>query len=93
MCALSLLDAALYLAGTKAAGADIHLARSTVDYDVYTLNVGRPGTLGLSIGVADQITGHGTLVANFTKLTHGIYTSLPTVSMIENQISNIAILA
>ena len=63
-------DAANDLAGTEATGANIHLLRPAVNDDVNALDVGRPATLGLAVGVADQIAGHDTFVADFTVLTH-----------------------
>ena len=63
-------DAANDLAAAEATGADIHLDRLAVYHDVHALNVGRPATLGLAIGVADGITGHDTLLADFTIFTH-----------------------
>jgi len=65
-----ILEAALNLAGTKAASANIHLTSSAVLHNGNTLNIGRPGALGLAVGMADQITGHSALVADFAELTH-----------------------
>ena len=65
-----LLEAALNLAGTKAASANVHLGDGTINYYADALNVGCPGMGGLSVGMAYAITGHNTLVANFTELTH-----------------------
>ena len=64
------LVAAANLAGTEAPRANIHLARSPVNDDMHALDVRRPAALGLTVGVADQIAGHDTLVADFTILTH-----------------------
>ena len=58
------------LTGTEAPGAHIHLRRLTVHDDMYGLDIRRPAALGLAIGVADQIAGHDTLIADFTELTH-----------------------
>lgn len=66
-------DAALDLAGTKAAGADIHPFCRAVDDDVDGLNVGRPTAPGLPVGMADQIAGHDAFVANLTKLGHAVH--------------------
>ena len=68
-----LLEAALNLAGTKAAGADIHPLRRAVDNDMDGLNVGRPAALGLPVGMADQIARHDAFVANLTKLGHAVH--------------------
>lgn len=73
MCALSLLDAALYLAGAKAAGANIHFPRGTVNDGMDGLNVGCPSPFGLPIGMAHQIAGHNALIANLTKLGHALH--------------------
>ncbi len=64
------LEAAFNLAGTKAASANAHLTRSTVNNNTNGLNVGSPSAPGLPVGVADQITGHHALLAYFAKLTH-----------------------
>ena len=64
------LVAAANLAGTEAPCANIHLHRLPANDDVHTLDVRRPAALGLTVGVADQIAGHDTLVADFTVLTH-----------------------
>ena len=65
-----LLHAADNLARTEATGADIHLARRAADHYVHLLHIGRPRALGLAVGVADKVSGHGALLAHFTKLTH-----------------------
>jgi hypothetical protein len=64
------LDAAVNLAGTEAPRANAHLARFPVYDDMHALDVRRPATLGLTVGVADQIAGHDTLFADFTVFTH-----------------------
>jgi hypothetical protein len=64
------LDAARNLAGTEATGANVHFGRLAVNDDMDGLNVRRPAALGLAVGVAHQITGHDTLVADFTVFTH-----------------------
>ena len=72
------LDAALNLAGTKAAGANIHLARRTINDVVDALYIGSPLTPGFTIGVTHLVAGHSALITDFAKLTHFPYTSLPT---------------
>ena len=64
------LEAAFNLAGTKAASANVHFTRRTVDNDTNGLNVGSPSAPGLPVGMADQITGHHSFIAYFAKLTH-----------------------
>lgn len=64
------LDAALNLAGTKATSADVHLAGGTINNNAYALNIGSPCMPGFPIGMTYPITGHHTLIANLTELTH-----------------------
>lgn len=64
------LDAARNLTGTEATGANVHLGRFAVNYDMHALNVWRPAALGLAVRVADQIAGHDTLFADFTIFSH-----------------------
>ena len=64
------LVATVNLAGTQAPRANIHLCRFPVNDNMHALDVRRPAALGLAVGVADQIAGHDTLVADFTVLTH-----------------------
>ena len=74
ICTESLLsEAALNLAGTKAASADIHLAHSAVYHRVHGLNVGSPCGPGLPVGMAYQIAAHNTLFAYFAVLTHALH--------------------
>jgi hypothetical protein len=65
--------ASLDLAGTQAASADAHLLDAAVDDDVHGLDIRRPAALGLAIGMADQIAGHGSFLADFTELTHSVH--------------------
>ena len=64
------LEAAFNLAGTKAASANVHFTRRTVDNNTNGLNVGSPSAPGLPVGMADQIAGHHSFIAYFAKLTH-----------------------
>ena len=53
------LDGPFNLVGTEASGTSVHMARSTVDNSLDTLDVGLPGTVGTSVGVGDSDTkGH-----------------------------------
>jgi hypothetical protein len=61
------------LAGTQAASADAHLLNASVNDDVHGLDIRRPAALGLAIGMADQIAGHGSFLADFTELTHSVH--------------------
>ena len=63
-------DAADDLAGTEATRANAHLLRLTVYDHMNGLDIRRPATLGLAIGMADIISGHLALIADFTELTH-----------------------
>ena len=60
-----------HIAAAQAAGADVHTLRRTVDHHADTLHVGRPGTVGLTVGVADVVAVQRTLFADLAKLTHG----------------------
>ncbi len=68
----SLLDAAGDLARTEATGADIHLARRTVNQHMHALHIRRPGALRLTVGMTHQIAGHGALFAYFAIFTHSV---------------------
>ena len=83
-----LLEAALNLAGTKAASANIHLAHSAVNHRVNGLNVGSPSGPGLSVGMAYQITAHNALLAYFAVLTHALHL-LTTVACVFTQTDSI----
>ena len=63
-------DATDDLAGTEAAGANIHLLRFAINDNMNALDVGRPAALGPAVGVAHEVTRHDTLFADFTILTH-----------------------
>ena len=60
------LDSALDLAGTEASGTSVHMARSTVDHSLDALDIGLPGTVGASVGVADLDAEGNALVAELT---------------------------
>jgi hypothetical protein len=77
-------DAAYYLAGTKAAGAYVHFPRNAVFDNGNSLNVRRPFSFGLPVGVADQITGHGSFFTNLAILSHSSHL-LAVCSAAENQ--------
>lgn len=67
------LDVSLYVAGAEAASAYLHPAGRAVNDYANLLDVRSPGASGLSIGVADLVSGHYAFVAYFTKLTHTIH--------------------
>jgi hypothetical protein len=59
-------DCTLNLIGTEASGTSVHMARSSVNDSLNTLNVGLPSTVGTSVGVGNLNTeGH----ALATKIT------------------------
>lgn len=70
MVLMKMSDAANDLAGTEATGANVHLLRLAIDDNAHALDVGSPTTLGLAIGMADEVTRHDTLFADFTILAH-----------------------
>ena len=82
----ALLDAAGDLTRTEATGANIHFAGSTVNQYMNALNVGRPSTLGLAVGMAYHVAGHYAFFAHFTKLTHSKLHLLAGRQKPENQI-------
>ena len=61
------------LAGTQAASADAHLLNAPVNNNVHGLDIRRPAALGLAMGMAVQIAGHGSFLADFTELTHSVH--------------------
>lgn len=63
-------DAALDFAGTEATGTNVHLLLFPVDHNMYRLDIRCPAAFGLAVGMADQITGHDALIADFAVLTH-----------------------
>ena len=72
-CCLKPLYAALDLAGTKAARADVQLFRGTVYQCVHGLHVGSPAALGLAVGMAHLIARHNALVAYFAIFAHAFH--------------------
>ena len=58
------------LLSLEAAGANVHLATTTVNNNVYTLDVGTEGTVGDAVGVADGATSNGVLTADFANFGH-----------------------
>lgn len=57
-------------AATKAAGAYIHLAGSSIHHYMNALHIGRPYTPCFAVGMTDKVAGHSAFLANFTILTH-----------------------
>ena len=70
---VGLRQRALDIPTAQAASADAHLLNAPVDDDVHGLDIRRPAALGLAIGMADQIAGHGSFRADFTELTHSVH--------------------
>ena len=65
-----MLHGALDLAGAQAAGADVQRGGHTVHDGVNALNVGGPGTLRLTDGMADAIAVNGSLCTDLTEFSH-----------------------
>ena len=63
-------DAADDLAGTEATRANVHDLSLAINDHMDALHIGSPAALGLAIGMADIISGHLALIADFTELTH-----------------------
>ena len=58
------------LAGTEAAGADVHLCGSAIHQDASGLNVWSPRAAGLAVGVADFVARHDAFAADFAEFCH-----------------------
>ena len=59
-------DGPLNLVGTEASGTSVHMARSTVDNRLDTLDIGLDSTVGTSVGVGNLDTEGNALVAELT---------------------------
>ena len=70
------LDGALNLVGTQASCTSVHMARSTVDNGLDTLNVGLPSPVGTSVGVGNLNTEDNALAAIIT-LRHSLHLLSP----------------
>ncbi len=62
----------LHLARTQATSANVDRARRTIDHNTRALEVGRPGTAGLTMRVADLIAGMAALITDSTNPRHGL---------------------
>ena len=62
----------LNLVGTEASSTCVHMARSTVDDCLDTLNVGLPGTIGPSVGVGNLDT-KGNALTTIITLCHSLH--------------------
>ena len=69
-------DGPLNLVGTEASGTSVHMAGSTVDHGLDTLDIGLPCTVGTSVGVRNLNTKGNALAAIIT-LSHFVCTSYP----------------
>ena len=58
-----------YLAGTQAAGANAYSHVGTVNHSLNLTAVGLPGSVGLPVGVRNDVSDCNTLTAN-TALSH-----------------------
>jgi hypothetical protein len=56
----------LHLTGTQTARAHIHPLPGAADEDGHALDIGMPGFVGASVGMADVVTEMNALAANFT---------------------------
>ena len=65
-------DGPLNLVGTEASGTSVHMARSTVDNSLDTLDIGLPSTVGTSVGVGDLDT-KGNALATIITLCHSLH--------------------
>ena len=59
-------DGPLNLVGTEASGTSVHMARSTVDNRLDTLDIGLDSTVGTSVGVGDLDTKGNALTTIIT---------------------------
>ena len=59
----------VYLAGTKATGANVHRSSGTINYCLNLADVRLPGSVGLTVGVRNVVTEGNALTAN-TALCH-----------------------
>ena len=81
------LDSAGNFTGTQATSANVDRARRTIDHNTRALEVGRPGTAGLTMRVADLIAGMAALITDSTNPRHGL-----TPPFTLNNMNNIIIL-
>ena len=66
------LDCTLNLVGTEASGTSVHMARSTVDNRLNTLDIGLDSTVGTSVGVGDLDT-KGNALTTIITLRHSLH--------------------
>ena len=69
-------DGPLDLVGTEASGTSVHMARSTVDNSLDTLNIGLPRTVGASVGVGN-LNAEGNALATIITLSHSLHLLSP----------------
>ena len=67
-----ILDGPFNLVGTEASGTSVHMARSTVDNRLDTLDIGLDSTVGTSVGVGDLDT-KGNALATIITLSHSLH--------------------
>ena len=65
-------DGTLDLVGTEASGTSVHMARSTVDNRLDTLDIGLDSTVGTSVGVGDLDT-KGNALTTIITLRHSLH--------------------
>ena len=72
-------DSPLNLVGTEASGTSVHMARSTVDNRLDTLDIGLDSTVGTSVGVGDLDT-KGNALATIITLRHFVAPPIGQIS-------------
>ena len=77
-------DGSFHLVRTEASGTSVHMARSTVDNGLDTLNVGLPSPVGTSVGVGNLNT-EGNALATIITLRH---TTAPPICKVNKSKSN-----
>ena len=65
-------DGPLNLVGTEASGTSVHMARSTVNNCLDTLDIGLPSTVGTSMGVGN-LNAEGHALTTKITLSHSLH--------------------
>ena len=68
-------DGTLYLAATKTTRTNVHMTNSIVHFHADALRIRQKNTICLAIRMADIVTTHSALAADFAYLTHNHHTS------------------
>ena len=72
-------DGSFHLVRTEASGTGVHMARSTVDNRLNTLDIGLPSTVGTSVGVGNLNAESYALTTKIT-LSHSLHLLSPIIS-------------